>query len=421
MATLYNPYISTDGLVVCLDAANNKSFFGEPTTNLISDPLSLSGFPSPVTWSGLEGTPTRTSSLPNSSMTSISPFWIKYEKNSSTNGRMNILGVSGLSTGIDYCISFYVYSNDTNLTNLWWGSDNASATVQSNTSYTSSDIGTIKRVQTIFRSTAGSQTMVLRVHHTNPIGTTFYLTGLQVEQKSYPTRIVSGSRGTTVASGGGWKNMVSSTGDAEILNGVREASVANGALSFDGTNDYITVNQGVTSSFSQFTSEIVFKSSVAGNSGTAYLIYDHISGNPFWLGKTQSNTWLWFWNFGTARAKSAAISSTSYSSDSWIHISVRCHLSNTTRLTETNNYAELIVNGVNNSNIHSNTDDLSLGFPGNSMYIARRGASFGNGDLGATVSEYASIDVALFRLYNRVLSRNEIAQNFNSIRGRFGI
>lgn len=422
MATLYNPYIATNGLVLCLDVANNKSFFGEPTTNLVSDPLALSGFPSPFTWSGFEATSERVSSLPNADMYKISPYWIKLVKTSAVNGRAVVYGGGGLNTGVDYCRSFYVYTNDANLSVLRWQSDNgAVSTDQSWTTYTPSDRGTIKRVQTVFRSVSGNAVDVLRFGSTDPIGTTVWITGLQIEQKSYPTRLVTGTRGTTVASGGGWKNMASSTNDAEILNGVRESSVASGALSFDGSNDYVTIGQGVNSSFSEFTSEIVFRSPVAGNSGTAYLLYDNVSGNPFWLGKTQSNTWLWFWNFAAGRAKSASISSTSYVSNSWIHIAVRGHLSNTTRLTETNNYAELIINGESNSTSHSNTDDAGLGFPSGSAYIARRGASFGNGELGATVSEYATIDVALFRLYNKVLSRSEIAQNFSSIRGRFGI
>jgi hypothetical protein len=231
MAVHGGPSIIKSGLVLALDGANSKSFKGEATTNLISDPLAISGFPTPTSWGGYEATVARTTSVPFGDMYNISSTWIRLTKTSSTNGRVAVLGVGSLQTGVDYCCSFYVYSNDANLTSLNWLSDDVNrVTIQSYTSYSASDIGTIKRIQTIFRSLAGSQLNVLRMGTTDPIGTTAFITGLQVEQKSYPTTIVNGTRGTTVATGGGWADLSGNGNNGELVNGVKESSANLGSL-----------------------------------------------------------------------------------------------------------------------------------------------------------------------------------------------
>jgi hypothetical protein len=62
---------------------------------------------------------------------------------------------------------------------------------------------------------------------------------MQVEQKSYVTNFVAGTRGTTVATGGGWADLSANGNNGELLNGVRENSNNLGSLVFDGSNDYI--------------------------------------------------------------------------------------------------------------------------------------------------------------------------------------
>jgi hypothetical protein len=97
-------------------------------------------------------------------------------------------------------------------------------------------------------------------------------------------------------------------------------------------------------------------------------------------------------------------------------------MSNTVRIPETNNFAEIIVNGTNYSTEHRNDNDLTLGYPnGSSIWLARKGTAIGNGELGGTVSEYAAAEISFFKIYNRVLSRAEVQQNFEATRGRYGI
>jgi hypothetical protein len=227
--------------------------------------------------------------------------------------------------------------------------------------------------------------------------------------KSYP------GSGTT------WFDLSGNGRNGTLVNGPSFTTTNQGIIVFDGVNDHVTCNAPISSAFSECTVEIVFKTTVAGNSGSAFLLWDHSAGHPIWLGKSQGNEWYWFWNYAGGRGKSAQISSVNYSANSWIHIAVRFYLSNSTRISETNNFAELIVNGNSFSTSHRNDNDLTLSYPSGQIYIARKGTAAGNGELGATVADYSTIDVSLFRVYNRVLSRLEILQNFNALRGRYGI
>jgi hypothetical protein len=81
---------------------------------------------------------------------------------------------------------------------------------------------------------------------------------MQVEQKSYATTFVAGTRGTTVATGGGWADLTGNGNHGELVNGVRESGDNLGSLDFDGVDDYIDMgsdiiispdNQGWTASY----------------------------------------------------------------------------------------------------------------------------------------------------------------------------
>lgn len=250
MALAHSPSIVTSNLMLYLDAANLKSYKGEPTTNLISDPFALVGNPSPIAYTGYEHTNTRVSDLPAYEiMSPLSPFWIKAVKNNNTNGRVLFLSISGLSTGVNYCFSVYVYSNDSNLTSLVCSTDNGAVSpVSSSINYDTSKIGTVQRIHCIFTSVAGGQVIGIRSGSTNPIGTTFYLTGFQVEQKSAPTAVVSGTRGTTVATGGGWADLSGNSNHGEMINGAGVYSSTNqGSINLDGSDDYVRVSYNASS------------------------------------------------------------------------------------------------------------------------------------------------------------------------------
>ena len=393
-----------DGLVLCLDGANYKSFKGEATTNLVSDPFALTGNPGSITWSGFEATNTRTGSLPSGDLYNISPKWIKIEKTSSSNGRVAVLGVSGLQTGVDYCCSFYIYSNDTNLTSLWWRTDNvAVSTVQSYTSYTSSDIGSVKRVQTIFRSVSGSQSQVLRINSTDPIGTTVYITGIQVEQKSYPTTVVNGTRGTTVATGGGWKDLIGST-DGTIVNGVRESSNNGGCLTLDGTNDYVSFSYPSINVNGPYTIIQWIRPSsalVAGGSGAnkptgANRKTSLVGPGPVW------NPGIWMTSdylrvHAKTQYRDAAIN---WTTTTWNMIGMTYDGTNT----------GIIYGGEFMSIAY--TTAYSVSNP-TTLYVGAENST------GNSTNWLGDVGMTMF--YNKVLTAAEVKQNFDAHKGRYGL
>jgi hypothetical protein len=80
---------------------------------------------------------------------------------------------------------------------------------------------------------------------------TFEIRNVQLEQKTYPTAFAVGTRGTTVATGGGVIDLSGRSINGAIANGPTYSPANGGGLIFDGTNDYIetaatTINGGQT-------------------------------------------------------------------------------------------------------------------------------------------------------------------------------
>lgn len=231
------PKINAEGLILYYDIDNQKSFKGEPTINLNSDPFALSGNPSAVSWGGYEYSVTRTNILPVPEMAEISPYWMKCTCTSVSSARVAVLGVSGLSTGVDYCISAYVYSDDPGITAVNWNSHNGTISNDyGSVAYSSSDRFKIKRCHRIFRSVAGSQLEVLQTNIDAAVGDIFYITGIQCEKKSYPTPVVNGTRGDTIATGGGLNNLARTPYTSDLIN---SPLYSTGSILLDGVDEYI--------------------------------------------------------------------------------------------------------------------------------------------------------------------------------------
>jgi len=174
------------------------------TKNYMHDSYALSGFPSSM-W-GFEYNRERVSiadelGIPQTKrneMAAISPYWVKATKNSSNpnNGRVFVLDPRPpnstehlLVQGNMYRIQYYVYSQDTNLTNVRFDTDD----VQINnrtvfTSYQNSDVGSVVRLKSQFftQSLGSAQSqgnlMVLRTGNSNPVGTVLYITGIELNK-----------------------------------------------------------------------------------------------------------------------------------------------------------------------------------------------------------------------------------------------
>ena len=405
MGAASGPDMITDGLVLCLDAGSRESYPVSFPSNGLYGRRYVGYFNDNVNWfetATLHGDVNQLTAIDNftSNADSYSWQWTGYFKPSTTEN-----------------YTFFTSSDDAS--HLWIG-DNATAGfttananvnnagLHGNTEKSSVPVSLTKGVYYPIRIQFGENGGgdIMSVSFSTPTisktrnGLGYYYHGLTTQNT--------------------WKDLSNNGNNGTLTNGPLFSEDNIGSIVLDGVNDVANLNTIINSSFTELTCEILFKSPIAGNSNTNFLIWDHLGGPAMWLGKTASNQWFWMWNYGPGLAKWAIISSTSYVANTWIHIAVRAYLSNSQRIVETNNFAQIIVNGNNYSNSHRNDDTSTLGYPSQSIVIGQRGSSIGNGEVSGAPS-YTSISVASFKIYNRVLTPAEIQQNYNAIKGRFGI
>ena len=225
---------------------------------------------------------------------------------------------------------------------------------------------------------------------------------MQVEQKSYSTRFIAGTRGSTVATGGGWANLTGNTNHGTLVNGVRESSDNLGALIFDGTNDYIstTISNNPTQNITleawinpnRIPSTGTIRGGVLSGDPNHYLgIFDSIDG-----GATHS---LHFALQTSSGRPGSAVGN--IPRNSWSYI---VGTYDGTRM-------KAYVNGV-------------------MLYdVGLTGTISGTGNWAVGCYQPSPTDqthnfdgkISNAKIYNRALTAAEVQQNFNALRGRFGV
>ena len=176
-----------------------------------------------------------------------------------------------------------------------------------------------------------------------------------------------------------------------LVNGVGFTSSNNGSFFFDGSNDYINV-PSITSISGDFSVLIWFKTSTTNPNFTRLLDFDYING--FWLGNSSSAT---SWGGGIRESGWPYGIFIPFTDNEWhFLVSVR---SNTTHYIYRDGIANFTSNTVSSNSLSNST--LVIGSTGS-------GSNF-NGNIGQV------------KIYNRALTEQEILQNFNATRFRYGI
>ncbi len=221
---------------------------------------------------------------------------------------------------------------------------------------------------------------------------TYYLYGFQLEIGSsvtdyYATTSTAKNRGTILSDLSGRGN----TGT--LTNGVGYGNSNSGSFVFDGVNDCVVVNNNASilssTSYTKIawfypTSFATLNNIISGVNG--------LSEHAFWL--AGGNTL----NAGHNGSWSTVVSSTTLSLNTWYCGAVT--FSTTTGWV-------LYLNGVQEATNLSTTT-----FSGTGAILI---GAFATGDFVFTGR------IANTKIYNRVLSAAEVRQNFNALRGRFGI
>ena len=341
MGVAYNSRIITDSLVLCLDAANTKSY---PTKNFVSSKI-------------------------------YSVF-------------------SGGLRSSNYTVQ---YSDDnSNWTTAFTGvtSNNTSCGIQQNTGSGSGSYG----LHRYWRYVEGSP---IQSHH--PRVSRIILTdinGIDYNLVVYTSDNCSDTGtfqvGTVSLDFGGttWTDLSGRGNNGELLHAVGYSSSNRGALTFDGSNQRV-LQSSATINFSGGSMEVwAYFNNFNGNQGVFSM-----SSSPtyinFWMPTSRLMRWEVIGNSGSAYA---TISSTYVIEPStWYHFVGTFGEGNTTKL---------YINGVLNNSQSSYTNVPS---------------NFTSAIILGEYSGYFNGRISNAKIYNRALSAAEISQNFNALRGRFGI
>lgn len=189
-----------------------------------------------------------------------------------------------------------------------------------------------------------------------------------------------------------WLDLSGNRNNGTLYNGVSYIRTNNGGLVFDGTDDYIIVPGNGTLNTSRPTVELV--TTVSTN-----------NGNVIAQGQYGSN-----WGFGVG-VKPGGIMARNNNGDANYSISNSgvVHVAVTWDGSGNEYYKNGQYLGRTTSNYSPN--------PGGDVTIGGVRAQVPSQNL----AEFANSTVNIVRIYNRVLSANEILQNYNSIKTRFGI
>ena len=411
------PDIVSDGLVLALDAADNNSFRGEPTTNLTTNTPSQNG------WGGAYTV------VDSDSKT----FTIKTQQNNAATTSAwrtwywSVSSYIGSTVTISADVEFVEESNAT-FYFITIGQGNTGQYPYHIPGSNSSDRVTIstKPTQKISMTWSGVINATGIVGFTQWINnvtanggySTLKITNVQIEVKASKTRFVNGTRGTTVATGGGWADISGNDNHGEILNGTSTSNDGSvlGALDFDGTNDYIDLGTQLND-LTVFTVEGVFKTNITGGVDTFQVIF---GAGPL---NTSNYTNISIGNL-----------TSSYPDESF-HVVLKAttlqfYVRNGANFYFDQKYHHFVVNTEANKNaVYIDGVEQSLTYSqgssavdwgginslgaSNVCAIGRRSYNGGTG--------YFNGNIPFIRVYNRSLTEKEILANYNSLKTRFGL
>lgn len=406
MGLAHSPQIITDGLVLCLDAANPKSYpaynlatysqdfenavYTKSTglvtaTGLLAPDDSLTATTltddSTSTWESFS----RSFTVPNDSTTYNISIHIK----KTTGGTSPMTGFNIDLTGGSLVNSFPRFNTDTGVLG---GSNNMVVTSENNNYWRISF--------TVTNNSSGNTTLNISYYP----ATGFYngsdnatATGSQTVWGFQVTRGVARLpyNGITTQSANSLFDLSGNLNDATLTNGPTFDSNNRGSLLFDGTDRYVSGTLPTIPAASSVTVEAVIKlNSVASLKN----IFNHgRSGVSFGYGMVISSNNLRFRNSNSDYALS---SPTSLTTGQWYHLVLSTSASSTT------GYCNGISQGTAAQIVTANAITEYV--------MSRRSLNSAN--------EFMDGNTALLRVYhNKAFTQNEVLQNFNAIRGRYGI
>jgi hypothetical protein len=394
MALAHSPSIVTNGLVLVYDMSNTgRSWKGAPTTNLVPNPYANwngSNFVLSYNYDGSGGAAYNyVTNVPNPIG---SPAVMQYT--TGTTGYKYWAIASTIATTGTHTFSYYARlvggptaSSNLNNAQLWRSNGvDQSVTGDWNPTYTTEWV----RYSTTGPCTAGTSLDYFPIHSGSLTGGyTIQYCGFQLELGTYATPFVNGTRSTTQA-------LLDPTGQNTIT-ATSLTYPSDGSFSFNGSTNRITCPS---------TSALDF----AGSQQYTVMAWIYpLLGGGTWHGivsKGESQQYAFTVNspgayihYETNQGGVGALNSAggSITQNAWQYVGIRFDGTNKTIWKN----GEIIATQAAAVNSTSNTEQLRVG-EGNA-------------------NELFNGNITQVTIYNRALSDNEVRQNFNAIRGRYGI
>ena len=213
--------------------------------------------------------------------------------------------------------------------------------------------------------------------------------------KSYP------GSGTT------WTDLSGNGNSGTLINGPTFNSANSGSLLFDGVNDYVNGNHGLTNNADFSVSFWLYYISPGGGANTdrGLITTWDASWNGFGIGTSANGTVIRSWARNGA-AGGMNWGNTSTIRNVWSNLILTYTYSTRTQSAYVNT---TFVNSevmTGSSVTHSN------------LQVARGGMA---GSVQLYYYPYLNANFGLVSIYSRALSAAEVQQNFNALRGRYGI
>lgn len=390
MSAEAGPNILYNGLVLHLDAANFRSYDSRENLFQYSEDFSNSYWTKVGTTitlnSGIAPDGTNTANL----VTSTNSGGSYFERTSAISDTATYtysVYIRGIGSSVGKTLVFGNYNNNT---------------PRQNTSFTLT--GEWQRVSATFTPTQTSLNN-LYLHSIGQGATlttsdTFLVWGAQLE-KSSATSIYASTTSSTITRSTIWTDLSGNGNNATLINTPIYNSSNNGYFTFNGTTQYGTISESTSlrnistitiESFFYLNSYAIWAGIIGRNDNTKSVYGLNFSPSTQRLRFNYNNVSPWTNNVETTATVSTG--QWIYGAATYDGTNVRMYLNGSLDKTQ---------------NIGSIVFDTNAGFPIDIAFDNPGADEYLNGRIG-----YISI-------YNRALSNTEISQNFNSLKGRYGL
>lgn len=209
-----------------------------------------------------------------------------------------------------------------------------------------------------------------------------------VRDSSLVLELDAADRNSYVSASAIWNDISLNNNSGSLINGPTFSSASLGGIMFDGVNDYCVTNYTDTPVY--FTFECLFKFNAI--SGTNVVVAKYNGGaSDYWMGIFNASDLVFSTN--------ASILNSNFSVSTSSYNFITCIVGALSK--------QIYVNGI-----LRNSSSTVLTSPEGGITLA---------SFGTTGGFYSNVNIANFKFYNRALSAQEVLQNYNAQKSRFGL